>query len=226
MVHCNSNYDYKESISESKFLLSKKKIILEILLDNYLFYEKIINLPKSNKIEKFNFIDKKYFLISRRLVKRTGVYEFVKLINKESFFDNYLFIITGDGPLKNDILKLTKNNILFFGEIDELSLDYLKNKAFCYIIPSIEAEGYSLLAKEAIILNKFVIHTNQGGLKESLNSYQKAKIFEFNNIDSLKKIFNSLTYDLDLDVDLSHNFSNKYNKKEFINKIDKLFNTL
>ncbi len=226
VVHCNSNYVYKESISESKFLLSKKKIILEILLDNYLFYEKIINLPKSNKIEKFNFIDKKYFLISRRLVKRTGVYEFVKLINKESFFDNYLFIITGDGPLKNDILKLTKNNILFFGEIDELSLDYLKNKAFCYIIPSIEAEGYSLLAKEAIILNKFVIHTNQGGLKESLNNYQKAKIFEFNNIDSLKKIFNALTYDLDLDLDLSHNYSNKYNKKEFINKIDKLFNTL
>ena len=183
----------------------------------------IVDLDSSIPKRNYKRVIGKFYLC-RRLVKRTGVYEFVKLINKDIFFDNYLFIITGDGPLKNDILKLTKNNILFFGEIDELSLDYLKNKAFCYIIPSIEAEGYSLLAKEAIILNKFVIHTNQGGLKESLNNYQKAKIFELNNIDSLKKIFNALTHNLDLDT--SHNYSNKYNKKEFINKIDILFNTL
>ena len=137
--------------------------------------------------------------------------EFIKLINRDIFFKDFLFVVTGDGPLKKEILKLVSDNIIYLGEIDETAINLLKNKAFCYIIPSIEAEGYSLLAKEAIILNKFVIHTNQGGLKESLNNYQKAKIFDLNNIDSLKKIFNGLINDLDLNSNLTS--LNKYKKK-------------
>ncbi len=223
LIHCNSNYVYEESLSESKFLVSKKKIILELLLDNYLFYQNIINLPKLNNIDQLNFIENKFFLISRRLVKRTGVLEFIKLINRDIFFKDFLFVVTGDGPLKKEILKLVSDNIIYLGEIDETAINLLKNKAFCYIIPSIEAEGYSLLAKEAIILNKFVIHTNQGGLKESLNNYQKAKIFDLNNIDSLKKIFNGLINDLDLNSNLT--FLNKYKKKEFIDKLKILFNS-
>ncbi len=224
LIHCNSNYVYEESLFESKFLVSKKKIILELLLDNYLFYKNITNLPRLDNFDQLNFSENNFFLISRRLVKRTGVLEFIKLINQDMFFKDFLFIVTGDGPLKNEILKLVSDNVIYLGEIDETSINFLKNKAFCYIIPSIEAEGYSLLAKEAIILNKFVIHTNQGGLKESLNRYQKAKTFELDNIDSLKKIFNSLTYDLDLNSNLTS--SNKYNKKEFINKLRILFNSL
>tara|TARA_B100000989_G_scaffold263832_1_gene215940 strand:- start:9836 stop:10969 length:1134 start_codon:yes stop_codon:yes gene_type:complete len=224
LIHCNSNYVYEESLSESNFLLSKKKIILELLLDNYLFYENIINLSKSNKIKKLNFLEKKFFLICRRLVKRTGVLEFIKLINQDKFFEDFLFVVTGDGPLKSQISKLTKNNVIYLGEIDDTSVNFLKYKAFCYIIPSIEAEGYSLLAKEAIVLNKFVIHTNQGGLKESLTNYSKSKIFELNNIDSLKKIFNGFTKDFSKNSLLTS--SNNHNKKEFKRKLEVLFDSL
>ncbi len=224
LIHCNSNYVYEESLSESNFLAPKKKIILELLLDNYLFYENIINLYKSNKIKKLNFPKNNFFLICRRLVKRTGVLEFIKLINQDKFFEDFLFIVTGNGPLKSQILKLTKSNVIYLGEIDDTSINYLKYKAFCYIIPSIEAEGYSLLAKEAIVLNKFVIHTNQGGLKESLANYSKSKIFEFNNIDSLKKIFYNFAKDSSNNLSLTS--SNNHNKKEFKKKLDVLFESL
>ena len=224
LIHCNSNYVYEESLYESKFLASKKKIILELLLDNYLFHKNITNLPRLNNIDHLNFIENNFFLISRRLVKRTGVLEFIKLINQDSFFKDFLFIVTGDGPLKKEILKFVRDNVIYLGEIDETSINFLKYKAFCYVLPSIEAEGYSLLAKEAIVLNKFVIHTNQGGLKESLNGYDKAKIFEINNIDSLKKIFNDLNSDLNKNLQIP--LSNRYHKRDFMNKLETLFNSL
>ena len=224
LIHCNSNYVYEESVSESKFLVSKKKIILELLLDDYLFYENITNLPRLNNIDQLSFIENNFFLISRRLVKRTGVLEFINLINKDIFFKNFLFIVTGDGPLKKEVLKLVRDNVIYLGEIDETTINFLKNKAIGYILPSIEAEGYSLLAKEAIVLNKFVIHTNQGGLKESLNSYSKAKIFKINNIDSLKVIFKELSNDLNKNLSIPS--SNRYHKREFINKLETLFNSL
>ena len=41
-----------------------------------------------------------------------------------------------------------------------------------------------MLVKEARLLNKFVIHTNQGGLKESLAGYEKQFIFDFSNINT------------------------------------------
>ena len=77
LIHCNSNYVYEESLSESKFLVSKKKIILELLLDNYLFYQNIINLPKLNNIDQLNFIENKFFFNISKISKknrRFGIY--------------------------------------------------------------------------------------------------------------------------------------------------------
>ena len=48
---------------------------------------------------------------------------------------------------------------------------FLKKYSFGIIIPSIEAEGFCVLAKEGKLLDKFVIHTNQGGLSEALHKY-------------------------------------------------------
>ena len=52
------------------------------------------------------------------------------------------------------------------------------------MIPSIEAEGYCIVAKEARLLNKFVLHTNQGGLKESLAGYPNQKIFKLGSLST------------------------------------------
>lgn len=224
LIHYNSNYVYNASVSESSFLSRKKKIILELLLDDYLFYNKVLNTSKLKLINKYHFLNKRFFLISRRLIKRTGVFEFIKLINKDEYFNKYIFVVTGDGPKKIDILNIIKNNVIFLGEIDETNINFLKSNAFCFVIPSIEAEGYSLLAKEARVLNKFVIHTNQGGLKESLLNYQKSKIFNINNIESLKRIFNEISSEYSLNTNQLK--INKFDESNFYNKLIKLFKSI
>ena len=51
-----------------------------------------------------------------------------------------------NGPLKSQILKLTKSNVIYLGEIDDTSINYLKYKAFCYIFPSCPAFWSSTLS--------------------------------------------------------------------------------
>ena len=220
LIHYNSNYVYSKSTDESNFLLTKKKIILELLVDSYIFKNTIDNLDKNFIDDDYKLFNQKYFLICRRLVQRTGVIEFINLINKDKMFKKFMFIITGDGPLKKNITKLSKNNIRYLGEVSETNLNYLKKNAFCYVIPSLAAEGYCLIAKEARILNKNVIHTNQGGLKESLCNYSGSKIFNINDLNSLKKILNELLLE-DKKINKIENFF----KNDFYKKLSILFSS-
>ncbi len=213
LIHYNSNYVYSKSTDESDFLLTKKKIILELLVDSYIFKNTIDNLDKNLIDDPYKLYNQKYFLICRRLVQRTGVIEFINLINNDKMFEKFPFVITGDGPLKKDIARISKNNIRYLGEVSETNLNYLKKNAFCYVIPSLAAEGYCLLAKEARILNKRVIHTNQGGLKESLKNYNGSKIFNIKDLNSLKKVFNELILE-DKKINNNENFiENNFYKK-------------
>ena len=188
----NSFYTLRTSINESNFLHSKNLEVKELLVDEKNFisnYNKIKNNYNKSEFDNGNF-----FLIPRRLVKRTGVYEIIKLIIKKKINHKYKFYVSGEGDQYNQIKKLCDQsiNISFLGKIEQDLLTYLLSISKGIIIPSIEAEGFCIVAKEARLLNKHVIHTNQGGLKESLAGYKNQLIFNFSNINlntfSLKKL--------------------------------------
>ena len=67
--------------------------------------------------------------------------------------------------------------------MDQNLLSFLIDISKGVIVPSIEAEGFCIVAKESKILNKIVFHTNQGGLKECLAGYNKQIIFDINNFN-------------------------------------------
>jgi len=187
LIQYNSTYTYNISVKEFNFLKNYKYNIVEILVNEDYFFNRI----KLSKKPNFD-LPTDYFLISRRLIARTGVLEFVKMIHKNNIFDKFNFIITGDGSLKKVIKDLIVNskNIFFLDSLPEIYLDYLKINCKGFIIPSIDAEGYCVIAKEAILLNKYIFHTNQGGLKESTKNYPNQGIFEINNINSLYNFLN------------------------------------
>ena len=188
----NSFYTLKTSINESKFLHSKNLEVKELLVDEINFINRYRKI-KSN-YNKTEFDNGNFFLIPRRLVKRTGVYKFIKHLIKKKINLKYKFYVTGEGDQYHDIKNLCNKsfNIKFLGNIDQDLLTYLLSICKGIVIPSLEAEGFCIVAKEARLLNKYVIHTNQGGLKESLAGYEKQFIFDFSNINinifSLKKL--------------------------------------
>ena len=188
----NSFYTLKTSINESNFLHSKNLEVKELLVDEKNFISNYIKIK--NNYNKANFDKGNFFLIPRRLVKRTGVYDFIKIIIKKKINLIHKFYVTGEGDQYDKIKKICDKtiNISFLGNIEQDLLTYLISISKGIIIPSIEAEGYCIVAKEARLLKKYVIHTNQGGLKECLAGYKNQLIFNFSNINmnifSLNKI--------------------------------------
>lgn len=78
----NSNYTLNKTLIESSFIHNKNLIVDEILLDEKVFLKEII---KSRSLfDKKNYDNGNFFILPRRLVKRTGVKQFlIKLIKKK-----------------------------------------------------------------------------------------------------------------------------------------------
>ena len=95
----------------------------------------------------------------------------------------------------------------------------LKKNCLALIIPSKDIEGFSLIAKEGRILEKCIIHTNQGGLKESLHKYEKQQIFDLNNYKSLLLALQNLNYLTKKEIknNLNEEFDVKINKLNLFN---------
>ena len=165
-----------------------------------------------------NSIFDNYYLICRRLFPRTGVLELIKIIYLNKYFNKFNFIFTGDGPLFNELNKYKKNNIHILGNIDDKKLLNLKIHSLGTIIPSIEAEGYSVIAKEYILMKKNIFHTNQGGLKESIVDYKLSYIFNINNNQTLIEKFKAANHDKKYLLK-----SDNINKDDMFKKINNLF---
>ena len=217
-LHYNTNYVKNSVENEYPFTRKYKYYVLEILVNESKFLRQV----NSNKIE---FIDKSKvnILIPRRLVKRTGVSSFIKslLLIDNSIFINFKFYITGDGEEKHKIISLIKDieNINYLGLVNNATLNNIFSNVDAIVIPSIGAEGFCLPAKQAILLNKYVLHTGQGGLPETLNNYDKSIFFNFDNI---KTIENGLMYILNNKNTITPNLSNY----QFHNNFKTIFNDI
>ena len=177
---------------------SKKIKCIEVL-PNAVDTEKF--KPLSEVEFSFSGIDPKYkkILTIRRLVpeKRVGllIKSFHKLLK---YFTNLQLIIAGDGPERENLIKLTKklnisNKVLFLGFISHDKLNSLYNIADVYILTS-EQEGLSLSLLEALATTVPVISTNIVGNPEVIIHKETGLLFEPGNVDQL---VNNLKYVLD-----------------------------
>ncbi len=108
-----------------------------------------------------------------RLIPRKGLtylVEAAKHIVKE--YSQILFLIVGDGPLKQHLLlhiKETKlaSNFVFLGDVKEKLLPALYNCADVFVLPSIQ-EGQGIALLEAQATAKPVVAFNVGGIGEAV----------------------------------------------------------
>lgn len=147
------------------------------LIHNYIDDSRIKNLSKK-KIDYDNF-----FLYVGRFRKEKGVLRLIEIFKKRK----ESLIMIGDGPLYNEALGMVKDypNIILLGALNN-PYPYIK-RARALIMPSYY-EGYPTVAREAAILNTFVISTNTGA-KEALENYPNKVISDDieKNIDKFIK---------------------------------------
>lgn len=158
------------------------------------------------KIIDQDITNKKILITVGRLVKRKGVYWFIKNVFPK-LKDTYIYVVIGDGPEKDRIKKFVQyshlqERVLLLGKISDNKLKVIYNTADLFVMPNIKVdnnvEGFGIVAIEASAtglpvvasdmegISNAVINGKTGFLVESMNRTQFIDIIN-NKVKSLHR---------------------------------------
>ncbi len=149
------------------------------IIENAVDVEKLsaILIPSDSKIAATP-----YFIVPRRLVCKNGV-EFALRALAQLDDCNARLMIAGTGPLRNSLLKLSKDlgirsRVEFLGNVPPARLWPLMKGAEAVLVPSVPANGVieatSLAVLEAMALHVPVIGSAIGGIADILSPAEKS----------------------------------------------------
>lgn len=139
------------------------------------YYPEIKVIPNGVTIgdQKVKIEKEEMILFCGRLIEIKGcdilIKAFGEMVKKKQFV-NYTLHIIGDGPEKQNLLKLTDNlslskYIVFHGYLENEEVRHFMRRAKCLVMPS-KYEGFPVTALEAMAENCCVICSDVGGLPE------------------------------------------------------------
>ncbi len=189
---------------EKKALVSSEKIVTlsaftkDKLCNAYrISSDKIIVIPGGVDLARFYPVadrisirkhlsiptDKMILLSIRNFVPRMGLEILIHaMTDVVSKIENIFLLIGGSGPLKEDLVALTRklgleNHIRFVGFIPENDLPDYYRASDLFILPTLELEGFGLVTLEALASGVPVLGTPVGGTVEILQHFDPEYIF-------------------------------------------------
>lgn len=147
----------------------------------------------------------KLIICVSRLIERKGInylIEAMPKINKE-----YKLVIIGDGPKKDELIRLAKSNnsfsrIIFLDYIKHDKLPTYYKKSMMFVLPSLN-EGMSNTVLEAMSSGLPIVTTNTGGTNELIR--QNGLVIEKESSTSIANAVNTLIENDKLREELSRN---------------------
>lgn len=114
--------------------------------------------PKNQKlVEQYHLENKKILLYLGQLIERKNIPFLFKVLKRLP--ENYVLLICGDGPLRQELEQIAPERVIFAGRIKEHEkVDYY-NLADVFVYPS-KKEGFGLSVAEALACGKKVIASN------------------------------------------------------------------
>tara|TARA_R110002096_G_scaffold256795_2_gene450110 strand:+ start:1015 stop:2181 length:1167 start_codon:yes stop_codon:yes gene_type:complete len=200
LVHSNSNYQKLVGISQKNLKIIDQTTLLEADLIN-------IKINETPKGLTYGYLG--------RFSKEKGIIELLKTFEK---LDKKL-IVAGIGPLENEVIKLTENNVHIdcLGELSgEQIIDFF-NSIDVLIIPSFQEAG-PLVGIEAMAAGKVIVSTKVGAMMDRLDKTDNQFWFnievEASLVQTISEIENLKTETLaDIRHELRTVYKNKYSKK-------------
>lgn len=133
--------------------------------------------------------DEGYALYFGRLSREKGI---INLINAFSKLKKGLLYIAGEGPEKENIKQIVKDNKLesrvkLLGFLDKKQMTEVTRKCKFVVVPSIWYENcpYSIL--ETLAIGKPVIGSNMGGIPELIDDNKNGFIYKYDDVKELSK---------------------------------------
>jgi len=185
-IVANSNFTKNKMI---KLGAKEEKIKIIKVPPNFVKVETNAENIKTFK-KQFTEPHSKIVLFVGRLVELKGVEYLIRSLINIKKTDVHL-IIAGDGPLRNDLEKLTssldlENNVTFFGRADKEELGLLHSISDVLVCPSIidsegATEGLGLVIPEAMKSGLPVIASAVGGIIDTVKNEANGLLVEEKN---------------------------------------------
>ncbi len=156
----------------------------ETVVNNYINSKRILQLAKEDikEEDKELFTDKTLKIVQvSRLVKQKAIDRLIKVHSKliKQGVKHKIYII-GDGPLKEKLNKLIKENNIqdTFKLLGARENPYPYMKKADVVSLFSEFEGYPMVIEEAKVLNKYILATNTATREALINYSKKSQIVE------------------------------------------------
>lgn len=173
------------------------------------------------------------------LLKRKGIYDLLESINQlnqEQFFKqkNVKFIIGGDGPEYESVLKYVKDHNLdsvieMVGWVDGDKKKELLITSHAMILPSYN-EGLPMSILEAMSYGIPVISTDVGSISEVVINKKTGILIESGNVDQIKQSIKTVVTEKELWELISHNsrdlIKQKYNQQQYLENFEIMYQRL
>ena len=176
--------------------------------------------------------DKGYAFFFGRLSIEKGIFNLIKAIKN---IEKGKLYIAGDGPEKENIIKYIKENnlnnkIKLLGYLEQEKVrEYIINAKFI-VVPSIWYENcpYSIL--ETMEIGKPIVGSKIGGIPELIKQGENGFLFNYNDVEELKKCMIELFNNQDIVNKQSEKsrelFKENYTEKIYYDKIIKIYRKL
>jgi glycosyltransferase involved in cell wall biosynthesis len=148
------------------------------------------------RVAGLKLANKKIIITVGRLVKRKGVYWFIKNVFVK-LDKNFIYLVIGEGSEKEKINELIKSlhledRVHLLGRISDKSLKIIYNTSDCFVMPNIkvgnDVEGFGIVAIEASSTGLPVIASNTEGIKEAIKNDQNGYLIKPESNEWKKKI--------------------------------------
>lgn len=173
------------------------------------------HIPRKILLQRFNLPDKKIILSHGRLVSWKN---FDKIINfAKKISNDYLFVIAGEGPKKNELLTLIKENklhnkVIIIEKQSRENIHYLNELCNIFVLLS-SYEGLSNALVETMQQGCSIIASNIEPNIEVLRNYKNCKVVNIDEEEFKKAVYFFENIDLKSDAELDNfNFDDIYTK--------------
>ncbi len=194
-----------------------KKIFVPNIVDNKIFdWHFFDDIQKKETRKKYKIeADKLVFICPARLSTVKGIDKFINIVKDYPKKDNFLFVLAGDGELKdsiNDVAQKYNINIRILGYLPQKEIAKLYSVGDFFLMPSL-SDPNPLTCIEAIWAGlPLLVSSHVGNYPEIIDINENGFVF---NYDDIENIFDILDRIVSLDKEWYESAKNKsYSKAQ------------
>lgn len=210
--------NHKIYTNKIDYIITPSEFYRNKFIEDGVNQDKVKTLHNSIEMKDYDIKtqDDGYALYFGRLSREKGI---LNLINAFKKLDNGLLYIAGEGPEKETIEKIIKDNKLekrvkLLGFLNKKQMTEATRKCKFVVVPSIWYENCPYSVLETLAIGKPVIGSNMGGIPELVEDNKNGFIYQYDDINELSNKMKLLFEDNKL-VDKFSKESKKLAKEKY-----------